>query len=89
MKNETPDEKWNRLQNTVQDGILKAYPNPDRKGCPGRDGLMELAVRASKFDDAIEDDPTWHHVTHCSPCYGEYLDEFRMRRQKKPPATSG
>lgn len=50
---------------------------------------MELAARASKFDDAIEDDPTWHHVTHCSPCYGEYLDEFRVRRQKKPPATFG
>ena len=88
MKNETPDEKWNRLQTTVQDGILKAYPNADRKGCPGREGVIELAVRAAKFDESIEDDPTWHHVTHCSPCYGEYLDEFRTRRQKKPPATA-
>ncbi len=88
MKSETPDEKWNRLQTTVQDGILKAYPNPDRKGCPGRESLVELAVRAAKFDDSIEDEPIWHHVTHCSPCYSEYLDEFRTRRHKKPPATS-
>ena len=88
MKNETPDEKWNRLQSTVQDGILKAYPNPARTGCPDREGLIELVARASKFDDAIEDDPTWHHVTHCSPCYGEYLDEFRTRLRKKPPAAS-
>jgi hypothetical protein len=88
MKRETPDEKWSRLQNNVQDGILKAYPNPDRKGCPGRDGVIELARRAAKFDDAIEDDPKWRHVTHCQPCYREYLDEFRTHQHRKPPASS-
>ena len=88
MKSETPDEKWSRLQNNVQDGILKAFPNPDRKGCPGREGVIELACRAAKFDDAIEDDPKWHHVTHCSPCYREYLNEVRSRHQRKPPAST-
>ena len=51
MKSETPDEKWNRLQNNVQDGILKAYPNPDRKGCPGRDGGWRPACRARRQNE--------------------------------------
>jgi hypothetical protein len=89
MKNATPDEKWGRLQNKVQDGILKAYPNPERNGCLSREGVVELAMRSARFDEAMEDDPTWHHVTHCSPCYSEYLEEFRRVRHRKPPATSG
>lgn len=88
MKRETPDDKWNRLQCQVQGGIANSYPNPERKGCPNQDGLIELAKRSADFDDSIEDDPEWHHVTHCSPCYGQYLEEFRKQPRRKPPASA-
>jgi hypothetical protein len=36
MKRKTPEQKWNRLQAQIQAGIEKAYPNPERTGCPNR-----------------------------------------------------
>jgi hypothetical protein len=35
MKRQAPEEKWNRIQNQIQESIRKGYPNPERKGCPG------------------------------------------------------
>jgi hypothetical protein len=70
---ETPEEKWNRVQKKVQQGILTAYPNPNREGCPGSEVLLELAGRATKLK-TLEGDERWEHVTHCSPCYKEYLE---------------
>jgi hypothetical protein len=83
MKRQTPEEKWDRIQSQIQVGITKGYPNPDRKGCPGHVEIGALAARSGKFDDSIEDDPQWQHVTHCSPCYSEYLEEFRKQRVSK------
>jgi hypothetical protein len=83
MKEETPKEKWNRVQQQIRRGITEGYPNSERKGCPGHEVIVRLAVRAAGFDEAIEDDPQWHHVTHCSPCYSEYLDEFGNYRKSK------
>jgi hypothetical protein len=83
MKRQAPEEKWNRIQKQIQESIRKGYPNPERKGCPGQAGIAALATRSAKFDDSIEDDPQWQHVTHCSPCYNEYLDEFRKQRLSK------
>ncbi len=88
MKHETPEEKWNRLQKQVHDGILKAYPNVERKGCPSPDRLLELAVRSAEFDVTVEGDAQWHHVTHCSPCYGQYLEGFRNHRRRTTPPSS-
>jgi hypothetical protein len=51
----------------IEQLLLTAYPNPERKGCPGRDVLANLA---GKERDA--DDPNWYHVWHCSPCYAEF-----------------
>ncbi len=85
---ETPEEKWNRLQGQVQDGILNAYPNPERRGCSNGDGIVALARRSASFDDTIEDDPHWKHVTHCSPCYAQYLEEFNKVRVRKPVASA-
>ncbi len=84
MKNETPEEKWKRLQAEVQQGIAGSYPNPDRTDCINQDGIIELAKRSAAFDDSIEDDPNWQHVAHCSPCYAQYLEEFQRVRQRKP-----
>ncbi len=68
---ESPEAKFDRLKKQLQDSILRDYPNPERKGCPGDDVLKELAERP--LDQAVEDDPHWHHVTHCSECYREFL----------------
>jgi hypothetical protein len=70
---ETPEQKWNRVQKKLQDSILKCYPNPNREGCPGEGAIVELAQRAADLAQ-LEGDERWEHVTHCSPCYKEYLD---------------
>ena len=68
---ESPQAKFNRLKKQLQDSILRDYPNPERKGCPGDAVLRELAARP--LDQTVEDDPHWQHVTHCSECYREFL----------------
>jgi hypothetical protein len=88
MKHEAPSAKWDRLKGQVQQGILNGYPNTQREGCPGAEAIAALAVRSSNIDDeAIEDDPRWEHVTHCSPCYGEYLVQFDKVRDAKHAAA--
>ena len=88
MKQETPEEKWKRLQGDVQRGILDGYPNTERRGCLDGDGIHALALRSAQFDETIEDDPNWKHVTHCSPCYASYLEEFNHVRARKPVASA-
>ena len=68
---ESPEAKFDRLKKLLQDSILRDYPNPERKGCPGDAVVKELAERP--LDQTVEDDPHWHHVTHCSECYREFL----------------
>ena len=76
MKGETPERQWERLQREYQNAVQSAYPNPERRGCSGQEALKSLAARSAHHDD-IEADEHWHHVTHCAPCYQEYL-EFRL-----------
>jgi len=73
------------MQGVIQEGILEAYPNPERKGCAGEDEILRLADRSARFDDTIESDPHWQHVTHCSPCYRQYLEAFSQRRRSAVP----
>lgn len=68
---ESPKIKYERLQRRLQEEILSKYPNPERKGCPGDAVLKALASRP--FDESMEGDPNWEHVTHCSECYREFL----------------
>jgi hypothetical protein len=42
--NESPEEKYCRLQNEIQRGILRGYPNPERCGCPGDAVVRNLAA---------------------------------------------
>lgn len=69
---ESSDAQYERLKRQLQQTILTEYPNPERKGCPGEGVLRELAARY--LDDSVESDPNWQHITHCSPCYREFLD---------------
>jgi hypothetical protein len=72
---ESADQIFEELQDIVQQAILREFPNPERKGCPGPVSLRELANRPRPTRDAV-----WEHVTHCSPCYQEFLD---LRTQVK------
>jgi len=80
---ETPEQKYNRIAAAVQQTILQNFPNPDRVGCPGETKLREVAARKT----IIEDD-SWEHITHCSPCYGEFLAEKeRLRGSQRNSRT--
>jgi hypothetical protein len=79
---ETPEQKWNRVQKKLQDSVLKCYPNPNREGCPSHAAIMELAKRATDLA-TLDADDYWEHVTHCSPCYKEYLDARDRIRQMR------
>ena len=79
---ESPEQRWNRVQKKLQDAILTSYPNPNREGCPGCEKVDDLARRAAKVG-TLKGDAAWEHVTHCSPCYKEYLEaRDRLRRSK-------
>ena len=66
---DSPRKRYEQLQEILQEALLRDYPNPERKGCPGESVLRELANRERPIRDAH-----WEHVTHCSPCYREFLD---------------
>jgi hypothetical protein len=72
---ESADQIFEELQDIVQQAILREFPNPERKGCPDAESLRQLANRPRPTRDAV-----WEHVTHCSPCYREFLD---LRAQVK------
>jgi hypothetical protein len=82
---ETPREKYDRLRRTVQETILNEYPNPDRLGCPENAMIREVAFR-----EELTKDPIWEHITHCSPCYAEFLKfKEEWRANKVPRRTEG
>lgn len=80
-----PRIKYEQLQRQLQEDVLKNYPNPERKGCPGNVALKALVTRP--MEESIEGDPNWQHVTHCSECYREFLafkadfDKQKSRRK--------
>jgi len=84
---ESAEQKWNRVQKKIQHVLLTAYPNPDRQGCPGEEGLSGLAERATS-DASLEGDAVWEHVKRCSPCYREFL-AIRERLRELDQSTDG
>ncbi len=77
MPDENAEQSFNRAKEILQEAILRDYPNPERRGCPGSEVLKGLA----SHDLPQSSNPAWDHVTHCSPCYGEFL-AFRELRKK-------
>jgi len=75
---ETPEEKYNRIAAAVQATILRDFPNPNRDGCPGTAKLREVAARRT-----VVEDKDWQHITHCSPCYGEFLAQKEGARRSR------
>ncbi len=84
---ESPEQKWNRVQKKIRNAILTSYPNPKREGCLDRDGLADLARRAAELG-TLEGDEGWEHVTHCSPCYKEYLEARDHLRKTKDDGST-
>src|ERR1035438_482376 len=80
---ESPEEYFRRISDRVEDLILTAYPNPKRIGCPGEKRVKEVAARSSLIKDEH-----WEHITHCSPCYAEFIEYKKDGRLQFPPADS-
>jgi hypothetical protein len=67
--------------------LLRAYPNPARKGCPGSEALRAVAESTVKFDD-----PTLQHIRQCSPCFAEFRvfrDSRRDHAKRRQFALAG
>lgn len=80
---ETAEQKFDRLKEQIQGIVLKAYPNPNRRDCPGPEAVEDVARRASAdVSDNMEDNPHYEHIMHCSPCYAEFL---AARQRLSPP----
>jgi hypothetical protein len=77
MQEDSPGRSFEQAKEILQEAILRDYPNPARLGCPGSAVLTRLAT----FDLPQTTDPSWEHITHCSPCYGEFLG-FRAEAKK-------
>jgi hypothetical protein len=54
------------LHNALASVVLTAFPNPERKDCPGRETLLLIARKKLPMWD-----PRGKHVTRCSPCFSE------------------
>ena len=79
MGEDAPEQKFDQISRAVQESILRNYPNAERRGCPGEEVVRSVAARTE-----LQADDVWEHVTHCSPCYAEFLaykDQFRQKRQ--------
>lgn len=63
-----------QVKRVLQEALLRNYPNPDRTSCRGASILHEMAEREFPHEHPFWDE----HVSHCSPCYREFLD-FRNR----------
>ena len=63
----------------LNDFLLEAFPNPERKGCPD-----EKTLRAFAEDRLPPGNPTLQHIASCSECYAEY----RHYRQDWKEASS-
>ena len=91
MADEEGRRGFEKAKEIVQEAILRGFPNPERRGCPGAAVLKRLASSGLP----AEKDPDWDHVTHCSSCYAEFLDyrkqirtaQHRARRNRLITAT--
>jgi hypothetical protein len=72
-KEKAGDAPLDRLLREMEQTALHAYPNPTRQGCPEDKVLEKFAEDPLAFGVG---DPTFEHVTHCSPCF-QFVQERR------------
>jgi hypothetical protein len=66
-EDEGPTEE--QFKQMLQQAVLRHYPNPERKGCLDSGTITSIAEQRLPHED-----PRWGHISHCSPCYREFLD---------------
>jgi hypothetical protein len=77
---EFSDDDLRELHALFQSAALRAFPNPERIGCPGSKILEELAALPLPSRH-----PAYEHVKSCSPCLQELLElrAARVRTRKR------
>ena len=68
--------------NRLEEYLLEAFPNPDRKGCP-----TEEALQAAAEERLPPPNFARRHVASCSECYGEYLNFRQDWMETKNPMS--
>ena len=64
-----------RILDALERGLSRAFPNPDRIGCPGSAVLKGIAFHKLRLAEAHQ----WmDHLSTCSPCYQEFTE---LRKQ--------
>ena len=78
-----------RLQESLQESLASANPNPERIGCPSPRILRDLAFHKKLGNPQLFEDVTLH-LAQCSACvrdameYGEeYRDDIRHQRNRR------
>ena len=71
---ESKQPRFDQLGSLLDLWIHETYPNPQRKGCPGRQRL-EAVVRATT---KVRDKYTLGHIGHCAAC----LDEMKAIKRE-------
>jgi len=61
----------------MKDYLLKAFPNPERRGCPDEQTIKALAERRLSLND-----PAMLHIASCSECYAEYRN-YRLDKEER------
>jgi len=68
---EDRDNEEGRILEVLGRGLVREFPNPDRKGCPPSEVLKRIANHEMPLSEAEK----WlDHLSSCSPCYRDYLD---------------
>src|SRR6266852_3260333 len=79
MKNRRAFEKKDKdLLDYAHSYLSKAFPNPDRQGCPPDAALRSLALSPTESEPTVTE-----HLAACSPCfrrYAELLVQLRSQR---------
>lgn len=72
------DEK--RILDALGRGLLKEFPNPNRRGCPGSDVLKRIASHEMPLSEAEK----WlDHLGSCSPCYSDFCTLKAANRNRR------
>jgi hypothetical protein len=83
VADELSDADYKEFHRLVQDMALRAYPNPDRIGCPGGAALEEVASLPLSSRHTLFQE----HISHCSPCLARLLEIRRQNYRNRVRAS--
>jgi hypothetical protein len=78
-----PSDEERRFLEILEQAALHDYPNPERKGCPGRDFLRTLVFDRKSIPVG---DTRLDHLAKCSPCFQEFT-AFRSEAKRRRAAA--